>query len=775
MLGAYAHQDVPFERLLEELSPERTLSRTPVFQVMFNMLNLEGSYAGGVDELEDSGLQPVDFDVELEVGAKFDLTLYVQELDEGLRFDATYDADLFDGDRVDGMMRQLAAVLGQAAGDPSLRLDDVSLLTDDARAALPDPRAPLRPESHPLVHRAFSARAAETPDAPALVGVDETWTYAQVEEASNRVARYLRTERIGRRDVVAVYARRGPWLPIALLGISKAGAAWTVLDPAYPAAALIDRMQIAMPRAWLQDASAGELHPELEAEVNAQPLWARLELGADAPDRDRARFAAASADPLAVEITPEDLAYLAFTSGTTGEPKAVAGTHRPLSHFFHWYADELATTAADRFTLLSGLGHDPLLRDIFAPLTTGGALHIPDPERIAEPGYLGGWLAEQAITVTHLTPAMGRLLASSDAVHLPTLRLAAFGGDVLTARDVASIRRLAPSVEVVNFYGATETPQAMGFHRVSAEPGGPDREPVGRGIDGVQLLVLTPAGRLAGIGEVGEIVVRTPYLARGYANDAAATAARFRENPFGGAAFGKVYYTGDLGRYRPDGTVEAAGRADRQVQVRGFRVEPGEVEAALVGHPRVRAAAVVPRAGADGGKTLAAYVVTRVEDAAAVLRPYLAARLPDYMVPTAFIRLDALPLTANGKLDVAALPDPERAAAEVYVAPRTAAEQVVAEIWAEVLGRERVGAEDDFFALGGHSLLATQVLSRVEQAFGVKLPVRALFEEPTVAALAARLEASGQGTLAAAMAELDGLSEEELMALLAETEGAEGG
>jgi acyl carrier protein len=289
----------------------------------------------------------------------------------------------------------------------------------------------------------------------------------------------------------------------------------------------------------------------------------------------------------------------------------------------------------------------------------------------------------------------------------------------------------------------------------------------------VQLLVLTPAGRLAGIGEVGEVVVRTPYLARGYLNDAALTAARFRPNPATGDPADRVYFTGDLGRWRADGVVELAGRADRQVQVRGFRVEPGEVEAALAAHPAVRAAAVVPRDAADGGRTLVAYVVAGVDDAAAELRPWLSERLPGYMVPSAFVAMGALPLTANGKLDAAALPDPEPAAAAEHVAPRTAAEQVVAEIWAEVLHVDRVGAEDDFFALGGHSLLATQVLSRVEQAFGVKLPVRALFEEPTVAALAARLESSAEGTLADALAELDALSEEELMALL-EAEGAEG-
>jgi acyl carrier protein len=282
---------------------------------------------------------------------------------------------------------------------------------------------------------------------------------------------------------------------------------------------------------------------------------------------------------------------------------------------------------------------------------------------------------------------------------------------------------------------------------------GPDRQPVGRGIDGVQLLVLNAAGGLAGVGELGEVVIRTPYLARGYANDAEPTAMRFRPNPLTGDPADRVYHTGDLGRYRPDGMVEIAGRADRQVQVRGFRVEPAEVEAAIAAHPAVRDVAVVPRAGAD-----------------AELRAWLTGRLADFMLPSAFVRLDALPLTANGKLDAAALPGPEPAAATGHVPPRTAAERVLAELWAEVLHADRVGAEDNFFALGGHSLLATQVLSRVDQAFGVKLPVRALFEHPTVAALAAAIEATGTGVLADPMDDLENLSDEELEALLEEVE-----
>ncbi|HET7229444.1 MAG TPA: amino acid adenylation domain-containing protein [Longimicrobium sp.] len=819
MLGAYAHQDVPFERLLEELSPVRSLSRTPVFQVMFNMLNLDGAYTGADLPADSALLHAESWSNDLEYGAKFDLTLYAQERREGIAFNALYDADLFERPRISALLRQIGQVLAQAAAEPGVRLDDISLLPAGDAANLPDPTAPLPAQWFGPVHAMFSARAAERPNAPAIEDADGGWTYTQAEAASNRIARLLHERGVRTGEVVAVHAHRSAWLPVALLGVAKAGAAWLVLDPAYPDARLAERVEIARPRALLRLDAAGPLSPELRRAVDALSPALVLALTADAAHPDAALLAAVSADPVEVDVGPDDLAYLAFTSGTTGAPKAVAGTHRPLSHFFRWYADALGAGPADRYTMLSGLGHDPLLRDLFAPLTTGAALHIPDSERIGEPGWLAGWFAAQAITVTHLTPAMGQLLTTAADARLPALRLAMYGGDVLRARDVAALRALSPTADVVNVYGATETPQAMSIYQVPREmddarssnlpqavfgggrkfedsstvlespgggrsgaaPGSVDgnaggaRLPIGRGIEGVQILVLNAGGRLAGIGEVGEVAVRTPYLARGYANDAQLTAARFRPNPVTGDPADRVYFTGDLGRYRPDGTVEIAGRADRQVQIRGYRVEPAEVEAALAAHAAVRAVAVVPRADADGEPRLVAYVVTHTRtDPAAELRGWLTGRVPDFMAPSAFVRLDALPLTANGKLDVNALPDPEPTAAVGYVAPRTAAEQVLAELWAEVLRVERVGVEDNFFEIGGHSLLATQVLSRVDQAFGVKLPVRAVFEYSTVAALAAAIEATGTGVLAEPLDGLDDLSDEELAALLAEVEGAEG-
>ncbi|HEU0054645.1 MAG TPA: amino acid adenylation domain-containing protein, partial [Longimicrobium sp.] len=569
-LGAYAHQDVPFEAVLAEVKPERDLSRSPVFQAMLNVVNFEGA------RVEVPGLDVEAYGHAEEPASKFDLTLYVGENPQGITANLVYDAALFDAPRMRALLAQLQAVLAQAVDDASRPLSAFALATGDAASVLPDATRPLVTEPWSgAAHEAFAARAAASPGAVAVTDGGETWTYAELDAAANHTARRLMDGGVRPGDVVAVYAHRSPALVRALLATWKAGAAFAVLDPAYPPARLMAQLRAAPPAALLRLSAAGEVPGEVAAALG-ESVRATVVLGAKTAEET-----APSPAP-AVTVGPDDLAYVAFTSGTTGVPKAVAGTHRPLAHFFGWYAREFGVSASDRFVLLSGLAHDPLLRDVFAPLTVGGSVAIADAAEFGTPGWLAEWLRAGGVTVAHLTPAMARLLTSSsdEGTTLPALRLACFGGDVLRVDDVRRLRAIAPNVEVVNFYGATETPQAMGAFRVPASLDGlGDRIPVGRGIDGVDLLVLTPSGGVAGIGELGEIAVRTPYLSRGYLNDAELTAARFVANPATGEAADRVYRTGDLGRYRPDGAVETAGRADAQVKVRGFRVEPGEVEA----------------------------------------------------------------------------------------------------------------------------------------------------------------------------------------------------
>ncbi|HET9228951.1 MAG TPA: condensation domain-containing protein, partial [Thermoanaerobaculia bacterium] len=640
-VGAFAHQDLPFEKLLAEIEPQRDLSRTPLFQVYFNLLNFPAT------ELRLPGLTVEPLDVP-EPQAKFDMTLYLVEDGGAVRLNLVYNADLFDAPRMEEALAQYHLLLDQAVADPGARIETFSLVTEAARQVLPDPEAPQDASWPGPVSDAVTRHPK---DRLAVIWEGGQLTYGELVEQMERVAARVQG------NVVAIRGHRSAPLVSEILGVMRAGAAFVILDPSYP------------------------------------------------EERNNAIL------DLIKDVREDNLAYIAFTSGSTGVPKGVLGLHRSLTHFYPWMSEHFQLGPEDRFSLLSGLSHDPLHRDVFTPLWLGGAVAIPDPDRMGEPGWLSAWMARMGVTVAHLTPAMGRLLTSSPATLMPALRRAFFVGDILTRRDVERLRALAPNVKVVNLYGSTETQRAVGFHEVREDE---ERYPLGRGMPDVQLLVLNRS-RLAGIGEVGEIAVRSPHIAAGYLN---------------GARFGDLYRTGDLGRYLPNGEVEPLGRADFQVKIRGFRVELGEVEAALTRHPAIRDAVVLARGEGDD-RRLVAYVVPPVEDD---LRTFLRARLPEYMVPSSFVFLDALPLTPNRKVDRKALPEPERVEAEIH--PLSPREEALAAIWREVLGVERIGPDDDFFGLGGHSLKVTQVLARVRETFGVELPVRSVFEAPTLSRLA---------------------------------------
>ncbi|MCP4654050.1 MAG: amino acid adenylation domain-containing protein [bacterium] len=708
-LGAFAHQDVPFEKLLEQFPPERDLSRTPVFQVFFNMLNLPAA------ELRLPGLT-LELRSEVETPSKFDLTAYVTEERAGtIAFDLVYNADLFDPERMAEMADELRLVLEQVAADADVAIDRLSLVTPRAATLLPDSKAVPAAEWQGAIHERIRARAQTIPERTAVVDGVETWSYGELLATAGGLARALRAAGLGPGDVVAVDARRCARLVPAILGVLSAGAAFLILDPAYPAARRRDAVRRARCRGWVRIAGGG-------TDLGCR----RFEL----PPRD------AAGEPPAVTVGPDDPAYVAFTSGSTGEPKGVVGGHGPVVHFLDWHARTFALTADDRFSLLSGLAHDPALRDLFTPLWLGATLVIPEADEIGTPGGPAAWLQRYGVSVVHLTPAMGRLVAGGDPA--PALRYLFFGGDVLTGEDLRELRELAPTAARINVSGTTETPQAVAWFPVDADAAARETVPLGRGIADVQLLVLNGAGEPAGIGERGEIAVRTPYLASGYLDDPELTATRFPVHTGGG----RIYRTGDLGRYLPDGNVEFAGRVDDQVKIRGFRIEPGEIEAMLREHPEVTQAVVTAREDMPGERYLAAYVVSSAPPEVRELRRFLKERLPDFMVPAVFVDLDALPLTANNKVDRSRLPAPADGAVARprYTPPATPVEEALAEIFQQVTGRGRVGSGDDFFELGGHSLMATQVVSRIRDTFGIELPVRVLFEAPVVSDLALVIE-----------------------------------
>ncbi len=838
-LGAFAHQEVPFERLLEELEVPRDLATTPLFQVFLNLLSFPPPAPFGGGELEVSALAPA------RAPARFDLTLYADDRGPGgpLRLTLVYDARRFDAARMEEALRQLTALAEQVVAEPGRPVGTLSLVTAVARRALPDPgRRQDRSWPGP-VHAAVDRHAAERPEAVAVIGQDgEAVTYRRLAAASRSLAAELRRRGVGRGDVVAVHAHREAALVAAVLAIHRAGAAFLLLDPAYPAARNALCCELASPAAVLDLDGAPAVPAEAREAVGEAPV---MELGRLGETGSWVAEGAARGLP---EVGPDDLAYVAFTSGSTGEPKGVLGLHRSLTHFLPWQEETFSLGPGDRFSLLSGLAHDPLQRDLFTPLWVGGAVAIPDGERFGEPGYLAGWLARAGVTVIHGTPSLLRLVGTGvrraggtaggdggwgpsdpssllhvpgsegpqprhrgrpperrgdrdgaprregdegshlgagspgkegevgeawdsgspdelfpllmgggpggagwsverQAPNLPDLRWAFLVGEALRGEDLERLRRLAPGALAVNLYGATETQRAVGWHAVMGRVGSAEVVPLGRGMPDVQLLVLQPAGGLAGVGEAGEVCVRSPHLAAGYLGRPGETAAAFVPDPCG-AAGERIYRTGDLGRYRPDGVVQPLGRRDRQVKVRGFRVEPAEVEAVMAAHPAVDEAAVVAVGEASDAR-LAGYWTERDGEAvdAGELRTHLAARLPAAMVPADLVRLEALPRTPNGKIDRAALSAVEDAGAagiDAHTPPATPSEELLAGLWREVLGSgprtRRLDREDDFFAVGGHSLALTRLLARVRAAFGVDLPVRRAFETPTLAGQAAAID-----------------------------------
>jgi amino acid adenylation domain-containing protein len=733
-LDAYAHE-VPFEKLVEALHPKRDLSHTPLFQVFFNMLNF-----APVEALV-SGVAIEDLEIP-QTASRFDLTVYADERQDEIRLTAVYNPDVFARGRIEEMMGQLAGLLPQITARPEEPISSYSLVTSAGRRLLPDPSATIEEPEVGTATSEFLTRAQRTPDAAAIVAGERTWTYQELSESSKAIAQELLGAGAGRGVVVAVSGRRSFGLIAAMLGVLRSGGVLLTLDPALPLERRKLMLAEARARLLLSVGAPDFSRDALAGRLDRPPIEVAEDGGLESGDRGTAAKSRNLAPPSA-----EDPAYVFFTSGTSGLPKAVLGSHKGLAHFLKWERETFAVGRDDRCAQLTGLSFDVVLRDVFVPLTSGASLHLPgEGEDPGSPGIVS-WLEREGITVVHTVPAVAQswLAAPPADVRLTRLRLALFAGEPLT--DVL-VRRwfeaFSRATRIVNLYGPTETTLAKCFFIVPHEPP-PGIQPVGAPLPQTQALVLGSAGALCGIGEVGEIVVRTPFRTFGYINAPGEQRARFVPNPFRSEPDDLLYRTGDRGRYRLDGSLAILGRLDDQIKIRGVRVEPAEVAAVLSRHPGVGACAVVARKMDSGENALAAYVVAsrRDRDMAADLRSHLKALLPSAMVPSAIVFLDSLPLTANGKLDRAALPAPDFSSAlreRALVLPRTPIEEIVASIWSSVLGIETIGVSDDFFELGGHSLKATQVISRLGEAFALRLPVRLLFETPTLEGLSSAIE-----------------------------------
>jgi amino acid adenylation domain-containing protein len=759
-LGGFAHADLPFERLLEALQPQRSTAWTPVFQVFLNMLN----YAEARVDLPGGELPKETLEGPAEALARFDLTFYAEETAEGLHLKAVYRTELFTHARISEMLAQYRLLLQKVAAAPSAPIESHELVTATERTLLPDPRQSLPVRSWQAIHRFITRRATGISDHIAISDEARSWTYGELRAESSALATRLRQLGVGPGEVVAIFGKRSPAHAIAILGVLQAGTAFMILEPSHPVARLIACLRLAKPRGWINlvfnegSETGDQLPEELASFLDRQSLKARLCL--------REAGTGMSGQPETMETpatdpSPDSLAYLAFTSGTTGVPRAIEGLHAPLSHFVDWHITTFGLRAADRFSCVSGLSHDPLLRDILTPLALGATLCMPAEEDFASAARLAEWVNRERISVMHLTPAMGTILLDGaraiaqarGRASLPSLRHLFFGGDVLDGDFISALRPFAPNAEIVNFYGTTETPQAMAWYSVPPDTAMPlmPSMPLGRGIDGAQLIIQSAPGVQAGIGELGQIHIRSPYLSRGYRDDPDLTTRLYIANPFRSApeaAGDRMFQTGDLGRYLPDGNVVFFGRADEQIKIRGFRVELGDIIAALEQHPMVKQARILAEQ-THAGCRLIAYAVRQEERESSTVTEadvvhFLRLRLPDYMIPASIVWLEHLPLTSNGKIDRRALPaaNPGHRRITRGAAPRSETERVLCGIWSDVLGLEQIGIDDNFFDLGGHSLAAIRVLAAIMARLKVDLPLRRIFDASTVAQLACAVSAA---------------------------------
>lgn len=730
-LQAYANQDVPFEKLLEELHPERHLNRTPVFQVFFNMLNFNEGLLDFADLRSEYLAQP-------DTEARFDLTLYVREENKRITLVFVYNTDLFSHERILELGSQMQMLLEQIVEYPERSIEEYSLFTPQARAVLPDPTLTLDEPEQVLLPAWILRWATETPDAIAIEKAESKWTYRELEARAVLLAQELICRGVQPGDAVALSGSRSFDLIAGMLAIFKSGGVLLTVDSGLPAKRKRLMLEQASTKAVVYAGNIDSVDLSWADALDPQNILALPE--ASESEHDRSNTKRASLPPL----TGNDPAYIFFTSGTTGVPKGVLGNHKGLGHFLNWQRETFEVRPGDRAAQLTGLSFDVILRDVFVALVSGATLCLPDDNIQLDAEATLHWMKESDITIVHTVPTLAHTwVSSATAVDLPDLRYIFFAGEPLQASLIEKWRSSVPHGQIVNLYGPTETTMAKCFYPVPERPL-PSTQPVGRPLPQTQVFVVGRHGQLCGLGEPGEIVIRTPFRTRGYLNEQRENDRGFVTNPFGTDQQDKVYFTGDQGRFRPDGVLEILGRNDDQIKIRGLRVELAEIENALARHPAVRQAVVIAWQGPENDKRLVAYIVPSTVQFPHVheLIGYLQQDLPSYMIPAHFMLIDALPFTANGKVNKRELPDPDVQSARtaVFVAPQTQLQELVAEIWADVLKLEKVGIRDNFFELGGHSLLATQIMSRIRRMIHVELPLRVLFEFPTIAGIAAAIE-----------------------------------
>jgi amino acid adenylation domain-containing protein len=736
-LDAFAHQDLPFEKLVEELHLERDLSRSPLFQVMFALQNELHS------TLYPPGLTQSRMEIE-DMKTLFDLEFYLWETTEGLRGALEYNTDLFDAVTIERMAGHYQMMLEGIAANPDLRLSELPLLTETERQqilvewnidATDYPR-------DKCIHELFEEQVERTPDAVALIFEDKQLTYREVNNRANQLAHYLRKQGVGPEVFVGICEERSPELIVGLLGILKAGGAYVSLDPEYPQ----ERLNL-----MLDDAGISVLltHKRLST---LMPFYKGKLVGLDTDWKDISRES--RGNPVA-RATPDNAVCLFYTSGSTGRPKGAIIQHRSLVHFTMSVIAQYGIKASDRILQFSSTSFDASAEEIYPCLALGATLVLRTNDMLTASDFLkkcDNW----KLTVLSLPTAYWHVLTYSietEDLKLPSsVRLIIIGGERARPECLTQWQRhVGPRVKLLNTYGPTEATVVATLFDLTHFTHVADwakEVPIGRPLPGVRTYILDPHLQPVPIGVPGELHIGGSGIVRGYLNRPDVTSEKFIQDRFSNKPGDKMYKTGDLARYLSDGNIEFLGRIDNQVKIRGFRIEPGEIEALLGQHPHVQEAVVIAREDQNGNRCLVAYVVPDRKSAIATqeLRKFLKEKLSDYMVPSAFITLDVLPMTPNGKVDRKALPTPDyftSASAKTFLAPRNTIESQLTSIWEQVLGIQAIGVTDNFFELGGHSLLAVRVVSEIRKITGRKLPVMAIFQFPTIEQLALLLTKEG--------------------------------
>ncbi|BAZ37902.1 amino acid adenylation domain-containing protein [Calothrix sp. NIES-4101] len=739
-LGAYAHQDLPFEKLVEELQPERNLSHSPLFQVMFILQNASTE----ILHLPELTIEPLTAEKNT---ANFDLTLSLSETEAGLNGDLEYNRGIFNADRIARMLGHFQILLEGIVANPEKHLSELPLLTayEQHQLLIEWNNTQTDYPRDQCIHQLFEAQVEKTPDAIAVVFENEYLTYQELNQRANQVAHYLQTLGVEKEVLVGICVERSLEMIVGIIGILKAGGAYVPLDPNYPSERL----------AYMLADSQIKFLLTQEKLLNQQPQYSAHLICIDTNSQEICQQVNTNPNN---NIKPDNLAYLIYTSGSTGQSKGVMIEHRNLVNaYFAWDEAYKLRTATICHLQMASFSFDVFSGDLVRALCSGCKLVLCPRDFLLEPAKLYHLMLREKVDCAEFVPVVLRNLMQyldESQQHLEFMSLLVCGSDTWYVREYEKLRQLCNSqTRLINSFGVTEaTIDSSYFESQKIDLSKEQLVPIGRPFANTEIYILDKNLLPLPVGIPGEIYIGGAGVARGYLNRPNLTHERFIAHPYSNLPGTKLYKTGDLARYLPNGDIEYLGRMDYQVKIRGFRIEIGEIKILLAKHPEIQESVIAIKEDDLGEKRLVAYVVSKqyeliINELATKLRKFLQQKLPDYMIPSAFVLLETLPLTPNGKIDRRALPTPDwskRNLEQNYVSPRTPVEEIIANTWTQVLGIKQVGVNDNFFELGGHSLLATQLISRLRQVFQIELPLQKVFEFPTVAGLATAIEAIKQ-------------------------------